>query len=388
MIFPKIKESIKNSGFFRKNNSIPIDFYSNYKKIKNNYIESKNEIKNKVKNDLIDFIDYFLMYNVDDVYIEDYVLDLIHEFGFDNIFKIILDTNFNIIDKIENFKSIQLLKGDINEENIIYEHCVPEYYVKNKDKLDKNKIKNRHMKKFFNNLDYYQDLLILKMNFKIDIMKHKYFIWIKNSNKNLDLLFIDAIENKNIKCAKKLLENGANIHKNDDYALRLSSQHGYIDVVKFLIENGADIHANNDDALIESSTHGRIDVVKFLVENGSNIHADDDLALRWSSHNGHVDVVKFLIENGADIHADDDLALRWGSRYGHIEVVKILIENGANIHTYDDCALRWSSQFGYIEVVKFLIQSDINYFKANQSVIPIIQRHELNDFFNNLINDA
>jgi ankyrin repeat protein len=66
-------------------------------------------------------------------------------------------------------------------------------------------------------------------------------------------------------------------------------------------------------------------VVKLLIKNKANIHANDDYALRWSSSNGYIEVVKFLIEKGANIHADDDYALRWSSSNGHIEVVKFLI---------------------------------------------------------------
>ena len=388
MIFPKIKESIKNSEFFRKNNIIPIEFYSNYKKIKNNYIKSKNEIRNKLKEDLVNFIDCFLMFNIDEECIEDYVLDLIHEFGFDDINNFILNSNDHIINKVENLKSIRLLKNDTNNEKFIYDHCTPEYYIKNKNKLDKNKLKNRHMNIFFNNLNNYRNLLKSKISFGIDITKHNYFIWVKNSAENLDKLFIDAIKNNNIKCAEKIFENGANINTDNDKALRMSSKNGYIDIVKYLVEKGANIHADDNYALRMSSENGHIDIVKFLVLNGANIHAKDDYALRKSSQNGHIEVVKYLVEKGANINVFYDYALAESSRNGHIDVVKFLVGKGANIHERNDYALTWSSINGHIEIVKFLIQSDINYFKNNQLVIPIIQKHRLNEFFNNIINDT
>ena len=39
--------------------------------------------------------------------------------------------------------------------------------------------------------------------------------------------------------------------------------------------------------------------VKQLIETGADIHAQDDSALRSSAINGHIDVVKYLVENGA-----------------------------------------------------------------------------------------
>lgn len=202
MIFPKISESIKNSEFFRRNDTIPNDFLLKYKKIKNDYIVSKKEIKNKLKNDLIDFIDTFIMYNIDDSFIEDYVLDLIQEFGYDDINHIIMNKKDHIINKIDVLYSIKLLKNvKIYEEEFMYEHCSPEYYIQNKNNLDKNKLKNKHMVKFFNNVDKYRLVIDSKINIgNIDI-NHKYFRWIED----LGELFIQAIKKENIKCAKYLL---------------------------------------------------------------------------------------------------------------------------------------------------------------------------------------
>jgi hypothetical protein len=37
-----------------------------------------------------------------------------------------------------------------------------------------------------------------------------------------------------------------------------------------------------------------LDIVKFIVDEGANIHAYDDYALRLASRNGCLDVVKYL----------------------------------------------------------------------------------------------
>ena len=52
--------------------------------------------------------------------------------------------------------------------------------------------------------------------------------------------------------------------------------------------------------------NGHLEVVKYLVENKANIHAKNDYALRLASGNGHLEVVKYLVENGANIHAKND----------------------------------------------------------------------------------
>ena len=137
-------------------------------------------------------------------------------------------------------------------------------------------------------------------------------------------------------------------------ALRWASRYGYLGIVKYLVENGANIHAENDHALLWASANGQLEVVKYLVNNGANIHADNDFALRWASKYGHLEVVKFLVQNGADIHDEDDEALRWTSFYGYLEIVKFLVQNGADIHAEDDWALRMATKYGHLEVVNYL----------------------------------
>ena len=67
-----------------------------------------------------------------------------------------------------------------------------------------------------------------------------------------------------------------------------------------------------------------LDVIKDLVKEGADIHANDNEALRWAAENGHLDVVKYLVSMGADIHALDDGTLRWAAINGHKDVVKYL----------------------------------------------------------------
>jgi len=127
---------------------------------------------------------------------------------------------------------------------------------------------------------------------------------------------------------KDLVEEGADIHVDSDYALRWAGYKGNLDIVKFLVESGADVHARLDEALILASKYGRLDIVKFLVESGAAVHARLNDALRWAGYKGNLDIVKFLVESGADVHARNDEALGWARENGHSEVVKFLIAAG------------------------------------------------------------
>jgi len=62
---------------------------------------------------------------------------------------------------------------------------------------------------------------------------------------------------------------------------------------------------------------------KQIHKYGADVHADNDYALRWASENGHKDVVELLLKAGSDVHADDDYALRIASYYGYNDIIEL-----------------------------------------------------------------
>mgnify|MGYP001202680553 CR=1 FL=1 len=90
-------------------------------------------------------------------------------------------------------------------------------------------------------------------------------------------------------------------YKAHEVELKYIGEWKNVEVMKYLIDNGADIHANDDYALSCSANNGHLEVVKYLIEQGADVHAYNDAALRSSAYNGHFEVVKYLIENGADV---------------------------------------------------------------------------------------
>ena len=86
-----------------------------------------------------------------------------------------------------------------------------------------------------------------------------------------------------------------------------------VDTFKYFIEEGINIHADDDYALIYAAKNGYLEVVRYLIDKGVNIHADNDWALKYAAGNGHLEVVQYLIDKGADIHADDDYAFKYGT---------------------------------------------------------------------------
>ena len=53
-----------------------------------------------------------------------------------------------------------------------------------------------------------------------------------------------------------------------------------------------------DKQFIKAAVNNQLDELKILLSQGADIHNDNDNALRWSAWKGHLEVVKFLIAQG------------------------------------------------------------------------------------------
>jgi ankyrin repeat protein len=127
----------------------------------------------------------------------------------------------------------------------------------------------------------------------------------------------------------------------------------------------------NGKLLSKAAEEGNLKTVKFLVENGANIHCNNEAPLHYAVKNGHLKTVKYLVEQGADIHARNDYAVRWAARKGHFEIVKYLVENGADIYARNELALSWAVTNNHFRIANYL-KSIAEKYKQNQIDTQII----------------
>ena len=78
-------------------------------------------------------------------------------------------------------------------------------------------------------------------------------------------------------------------------------------------------------------------IVRLLLRAKADIHAEDDKALRNAVLFGNVEVVKILLEANADVHARDDEALLTSMRDQKTDVVTLLLEHGATSRPWWVC---------------------------------------------------
>lgn len=165
-------------------------------------------------------------------------------------------------------------------------------------------------KEFYLKVTYYVFRLLEDFNYAYTTgnpkKQYKFFKRCENSQ---SLLYKSAYQGE-IELVKEAIERGIYIPAYGEYALKLASINGHLEIVKYLVEYTIPIFSYTGN----------------LVERKINIHVNDEEALLRASENGHLEVVKYLISLGADIHADNNAALRIATLKGHLDVVRYLRE--------------------------------------------------------------
>jgi hypothetical protein len=80
-----------------------------------------------------------------------------------------------------------------------------------------------------------------------------------------------------------------------------------------------------DNNLIEAVKECNLIKVKHLIEQGADIHADNDEAFRLSTRLNHLEIVKYLVALGTDIHAENDEALKFCAHYRQSKFINYFI---------------------------------------------------------------
>lgn len=71
----------------------------------------------------------------------------------------------------------------------------------------------------------------------------------ENQTGDINLALMSAIAGRDVETVVTLLNKGADVHYNDDFALRGAVYLGYIEIAGLLLKNGANVHAANEEPL-------------------------------------------------------------------------------------------------------------------------------------------
>ena len=164
-----------------------------------------------------------------------------------------------------------------------------------------------------------------------------------------DAALVNAAGEGHLDIVKYLIEEGSGIPPS---SLIQAVSNGHFEVIKYLVEKGVPI---TSVAVTRAVLFSNPDIVKYLIEHGADVHAENDYALRWAAREGHFDLVKFLVESGANIHAENDYALLWAIENDHFDIVRYLVDHGADIYTYEKKPLRIAKELAHKEIYEYLL---------------------------------
>ena len=124
--------------------------------------------------------------------------------------------------------------------------------------------------------------------------------------------------------------------------------------IEELLNDGADLHAEEDESLIASCYNGHTEIVKILLDRGANIDGQQGEPLKWAVENNKIQTVKLMLDRGADVNFGNGYCLRTSARKGNIEILKLLVEKGSDIRYNYNQVLRIACSKNNINMVTFL----------------------------------
>jgi len=152
-----------------------------------------------------------------------------------------------------------------------------------------------------------------------------------------DRAIVEAATNGRLQVLKFLIECGCDPTTSNNKAFILACQNNRPKVVKYLISIFPDvIKAQNYGGLVRCATWSRFDLLEYLLSKGADIHAQNDYALREFFKNKKWKGVDICLHHGANIHAYNNEIFREAVRqknqkYQDLVMQSIGVEDGIRL---------------------------------------------------------
>lgn len=182
---------------------------------------------------------------------------------------------------------------------------------------------------------------------------------------------------------KELVENGTNIHFNNDYALRMAAGAGHTEIVGYLCDHGANItacvgnaqfactmdkagaipellineeNAGRMSAFWHATVNNRVDTLRFLLNRTKVRWRELDILLLEASQRNFLQIVRILTEYGASVSAYEYAAVVIACKNNNAELLLLLMRMGADIHTRNEMPLWEAVHGGFTEITRILLE--------------------------------
>ena len=142
------------------------------------------------------------------------------------------------------------------------------------------------------------------------------------------------VRRDNVKLLQYLIEHQSEFNKHiTQYVYDIKS----LAMLKYFIEQGLDIHQNNDILLLISIGSKNYEMVEYLLDSGIDIHKNCEM-------------IEYLLDNGIDVHNNAWLTI---AIHKHdLPMVKLLGKHGANI--LDPEIIKYAVEKKCFAIVKYL----------------------------------
>jgi len=106
-----------------------------------------------------------------------------------------------------------------------------------------------------------------------------------------------------------------------------------------------------------ASYWGHVSCVECLLRHGADVHGDQDCALRCAADQGHDLVVDLLLRAGADVHARSNTARRAAIQKGHVATVKRLLQADPDVAFNQQNAVFLAAGNPSVEVLRCVLEA-------------------------------
>jgi ankyrin repeat protein len=141
-----------------------------------------------------------------------------------------------------------------------------------------------------------------------------------------------------------LVDNGANIHDDDDAPLRLAVSYNHTAVAEYLINLGADVNVHDSYPLRAAIGHSNHHIVRLLLDKGASTDGIVNYSLDAT-------IIQLLLDHGVKMAINDYCMVQARS----LPTLRMLVANGGNIHVFNNTILIWAAFTGDADTVHFLV---------------------------------
>lgn len=188
-----------------------------------------------------------------------------------------------------------------------------------------------------------------------------------------------------MKAVKYFIDNGADIHTHNEYALKITCKKNYFDLFNFLVERGANIYVDNNSPIKIACKEGNVRIVKYLQKMNVNIDNNSLLKIAISKNNYHL--VSYLLEKNDNVLTEYRSLISWALEYDHPDIFFILKNKGIDSHTDNKHILCWACEKKYEELALILINDGADLHYENDIIFRLAVKNNCTKIVDKLLLD-